>query len=533
MGDSIYATEELNGWYSFNSADDMLSHTSQVYSGEATVFAAEYIDGYIFGAQGGENGYNTLFAMKAGSWERTPLGDEYELRKIVYEWPGQDGTYFPLHLIALDMAYDYTSDTLYMLANGLENDYFPEGADNVLLKVDYMTGKTTVLGIIDAAGDDPFVALTLACDNEGVLYTVDYETGKLFTVSKEPVSVTEKYGYGVYEATAITTGETQYWPAAYTQSMAVDHNTNKLYWAGYQGKVGVAYFMELDKTTGEVLSITTTEDNAEMTGLFVPYDPGVDVIPDAEATGMHMSAEAVYLNLGQTTTLRLLAEPFNAPVGEVTFSSTDETIATVTEYGLVEAKGVGSTEIIAVCGEFTAVCTVNVASLSGTVYAYSGGNWLLFDAGAPDGAMQVTDAMELEGTVKAAAYRAGYLYVAAVEEDYDAEGNAAYRTNFYKLNAATLHGELIGSFNGDVTALAFNYADGYLYGLAHSEILDENWNSTVSYQLIRVNMATAEVAVVTTLDTIFPYSDLIGTYSTCSGALAIGVAYLLWRRDKL
>jgi hypothetical protein len=101
---SAYATDAYNGWYSFADASDMLMHTSQPQSGEPTVYAAEYVDGYIFGAQAGEYGYNSLFVMKAGSWDRIPFGSDRAMYQIVYEWPGRDETYFPLKMLALDMA---------------------------------------------------------------------------------------------------------------------------------------------------------------------------------------------------------------------------------------------------------------------------------------------------------------------------------------------------------------------------------------------------------------------------------------------
>ncbi len=518
---SLYATDIYNGWYSFISADDMLMHTSQPDSHEPTVYAAEYVDGYVFGAQAGDSDYNTLFVMKAGSWDRIPLGSSRAMNKIVYEWPGREETYFPLHMVALDMAFDYTTNTMYMLANAQANDYFPDGEVNILLSVDLASGEVTVLGKIFAEEGEALLALTLACDNAGNLYTVNYENGKLYTIDKTPTEKTSETGYGTYLAKCITTGEAKYFPAAYTQSMTVDHETDTLYWAAYQGYTGTAYFMELDKATGEIIGMTQTADNAEMVGLFKPWNSGTDVIPDAELTSITMRDEALYLKVGQNATLAVKAEPYNATVGNVTFVSSDPAVATVNEYGIVVATGLGCTTITAICGTRTASCTVSVSDVSGTLFGHSGDYWLLLDAGRPGEANQIADAMELEGTVTASAYRNGYLYVSTVTEQFDADYNTIYTTNLYKLAANTLHGELLGSFDGKVTALAFNYADGFLYGLNYVESIDEDWNMTIRYQLIRVNMDTAATLPVTTLDAIYPYSDLTGQYASCSGALAI------------
>ncbi|MBQ7872093.1 MAG: S8 family serine peptidase [Oscillospiraceae bacterium] len=544
LNGALYMTDQLNGWYSFENAGSMMAHTLQPSSGEATVYAAEYVDGYIFGAQDGGSSNanaNTLFVMKAGSWERIALGGSRTMRKTVYQWPGSEKTYFPLNMIALDMTYDYNSGTMYMLANALENDYFPEGVTNLLLSVDLETGSTTILGLIEGAEGEPFVALTLAADKDGTLYTINYENGKLYTIDVEGAEsaygeeVTEiKNPMNIYTATAVNTEPVVYYPAAYTQSMTFDHETGKLYWAGYQGRTGVAYFLELDKTNGAILNSTVTADNAEMVGLFTAYTPEEDVIPEAELYEIIMRETDLYLNVGQTALLVANPDPYNAELGTFTYTCYDESVATVTPDGIVEAVGVGTTMIEVMCSTETtdcyATCFVNVSDVDGTLFAHSGDYWMLMDAGKPFEASQVVDGMELEGTVSAAAYRDGYIYAAAVVEDYDEDWNPIYTTNLYKLNASTLQGELVGSYEGKTTALAFNYADGFMYGLTRTETLeevyDEYWGeyyyaTTVSFNLIRVNLKTAETAVVTNLDQFFPYSDATWQYCTCSGALAI------------
>ena len=521
--DSIAATDAYNGWQSFHSADKMLSHTSQSATGEATVYAAEYVDGYIFGAQGGPNGYNTLFVMKEGSWDRIPLGSDRAMNQTVYEWPGRtDYTYFPLKMVALDMAYDYTSDTMYMLANALEDeDYFPEGEVNILLKLDLQTGNVTILGKIFAEEEEPFLALTLACDNDGILYTINYENGKLYTINTTPAETTPEFGFGSYMATCVSQEDAKYIPASYTQSMTVDHATNTLYWAAYQGKVGQAAFIELDKSTGAVVSMTYTENNGEMCGLFKPWNSGRDIIPADELTGISLRNDSLYLSVGKAASLFVAAQPYSAELGQITWTSADESVATVNEYGIVMATGMGTTIITATCGEFTVECKVNVSDVEGTLFGHSGDYWLLMDAGNPGEANQIADAMELDGKITAATFRDGFLYVSAVAESYDADYNTIYTTNFYKLDARTLHGELLGSYEGKTTALAFNYADGFLYGLVMEESYDEDWNWSLSYNLIRVNMSTGATLPVTNLDAIYPCSDLLGAYATASGALAI------------
>ncbi len=517
MDGYVYMTDQLNGWYSFESSDDLMMHTSQPTSGEQTVYAAEYVDGYIIGAQGASNDVaNTLFIMKAGTWDRTQLGNSRAMNFTVYEWPGMEGSYFPLQLIALDMAFDYTTDTMYLLANGLANNYFEEGVDDILLKVDIQTGKVELLGIIEPAGDEPFMALTLACDNDGVLYCINYENGKLYTIDKTPEAVE---GGKIYTASSVHQGSVSYYPASRTQSMTVDHATNKLYWAGYQSSMGTSFFFEMDKSNGSFVKMTQTADNAELVGLFKPWDSGRDIIPEVEAYGMSLTPADLFLNIGQNATLMPTAEPFNGKLGQVTWSSSDESVATVNAYGMVLATGIGAAEITAECGDLTATATVNVTNVSGTLFAASGEYWYMMDSGKPFEANLIADAAYL-GDIKAAAYVGGSIYAATVEEGYDEDYNTVYTTTLHKLDT-TLQGGAMATIDGNVTALAFNYADGFLYGLTKSEVLDEEWNYSLVFELIRVNPATGETVVVTDLNELYTFSDLEWRYDTCSGALAI------------
>ena len=521
-GGYMYATDQLNGWYSFETADRMTAHTSQPSSGEATVYAAEYVDGYIFGAQAGGDsfGSNSLFVTKAGSWDRTTLST---FRTTVYQWPGETKTYFPLYLIALDMTYDYTSDTMYILANALENSYFPEGVENLLISMDIFTGEWKLLGLIEPAveGED-FLALTLACDNEGVLYTINQRNGQLYTIDVDGAvsaygeEVTEiKNPMNIYTATSVDgDGVVQYYPAAYTQSMTFDHETDKLYWAGYQGVMGTSYFLELDKTNGDILDVTMTADNAEMDAVFKPWNSGEDIIPDAELEYITVLESELYLNVGQSAVITVMPYPYNASLGDIEWYSDNEEVAKVNEYGIIEATGVGSTVILASCGGFEIECVVNVSDVEGTLYAFSDGSWYLMDAGKPTEAVQIVDAMELDGEVKAAVYRDGFVYVAAVSETYDSDWNPIYITNLYKLYANTLYGELVGSNEANISALAFNYKDGFMYGITQE--FDADY--VLHYNLVRVNPNTAEVVVVASLDSIF---DGEVDWETCSGALAI------------
>lgn len=455
----LYPTDALNGWYSFETADAMLQHTSQPASNEAYVAAAEYLDGYIVGVDMGGN----LFAMRSGDWSRTLFG-KLEL----------DGVAYP----ALDMAFDYTTGTLYVLTDELEI-----GAGGHLAKVNYLTGEVTDVGVVTGIDSETAQGITLACDNQGVLYTIDYSTGALYTIDKK----TAKASY---------VGETGYVPQ-YQQSMTLDHGTDTLYWAAYQGYAGDAAFFEVNKATGELTRLAATQYTGEMTGLMKPFRSEKALYPeDTALTGLVLSKEELMLSEGKTGALSCKPWPYYAQLGEVTWTSADESVATV-EDGVVTAIGAGETVITASVGDITATCSVTVGAFSADLRLYNtiGKAWLSLDAAAPQNARTVENAIRYATGFAAATYYNGRIYV------------ADKNTGLYRLNPETLQGEKICNTKSKVSALCFNYDDAYLYGITSGG----NWMNPV-YNLVRVNTADGDVQTVQQLDT-----KVVGNLSAIGG----------------
>lgn len=84
---------------------------------------------------------------------------------------------------------------------------------------------------------------------------------------------------------------------------------------------------------------------------------------DIRVTGVHLSDTAKTLNLESRALLTATVEPDNAANKNVTWSSSNENVATVDENGLVTAVGTGMAEITAETedGGYTASCIVTVA----------------------------------------------------------------------------------------------------------------------------------------------------------------------------
>lgn len=492
-GQNIVITEAYNGWHSFESADSLLMHTSMFDDKETYVYAAEYVDGYIIGIDSNSE----IFTMKAGDWNRTVLG-KLAVESIFEFYPGgyETGDYMiqTVEYPALDMAMDYTTKTLYVLTD--ESMMNGPGSGGHLLTLDWLTGTCTDLGKVTGLTDD-HQALTLACDNEGVLYTVDADTGDLYTLNKTT-------------AVASFVGETGFVPQL-QQTMAVDHETDKLYWAAYQGYEGDNRFLELNKQTGEVVSATKMEYNSQLSSLYKPYEADSTLVPeDTALTGLSLTPNHLTLKAGDTSSLRCLPQPYYAKLDteEMTWSSSDASVATVQD-GTVTAVGTGVATITATCGDLTATCEVTVISLEGTLYAFDFGTdekasntWLSLDVNNPQGAASMPGTQG--GNITAAAYANGFVYA------FDNMGG------FHRLDPQTMQGVTLKPGNNQlaVTAMAFNYADGYMYALL--------FDQQSSFSLCRVNLHTGELRLV--------MDALEMSYGTPLGGMAIdytGRIYLM------
>lgn len=450
---SVYSytqTTALNGWYSFTEdrANDMLWRVGA--SGQPDVHAAEYVGGYVIGVDVD----GQIFAAKAGDWTRFPIGTL-----------ALDGVTYP----AVDMAFDYTTKTLYVLT-----DELVANGGGHLVTVDYITGEVTDIGIVTGFENENTQALTLACDNEGVLYTIDYADGALYTMDK----TTAKVSY---------VGETGYQPL-FVQSMTVDHETDKLYWASYEGSQytneykAQNNFYEVNKETGELTLLGALQHMGEIAGLFKPYVSDLSLFPEnTQPETVWLSNNSLSLSVGFSESLRYYAAPYYAQMDGLTWASSDPQVATVRN-GVVTAVGVGKATITATVGDRSAQCQVTVRSFEGIsdmyLYSFPVSDWLSVNPASPAMASPVETAIEtnIAFGFTAAAYMDGWIY-------------ACGRDGLYKLDPETLQGEKVGPTMA-FTDMAVNYTDGFLYTL----YIDE-WTVT----LYRVNPSNGDAKTVNRL----------------------------------
>ena len=156
--------------------------------------------------------------------------------------------------------------------------------------------------------------------------------------------------------------------------------------------ISTANLTDVDATAGEVATITFTakEDITALTEteLYVLVDfycnnswkyytvgnnapVKVTVGPSTVAvTGIALDKTALTLNVGETGTLTPTVLPEDATDKSVSWSSSDEAVATVSN-GVVTAVATGNATITAKAGEYTATCAVTVSKPAPAVNGYT------------------------------------------------------------------------------------------------------------------------------------------------------------------
>ncbi len=464
-----------NGWYTMKpeNSETMYFLSPSAQLDEADVVAAEYVDGYILGI----DDMGTVFSVQPGAWDRTEVG-----------------TVEPYS--ALDMALDYTDETLYVLAGN-------EKGEQYLLELDPLTGlvteETKITGVASelltlAAADGNLYTVDTDLNNAS-LYTIDKTTGEVTSMGKTGVATgveVEEYDWDV--GGTITKVE------GYHQTMAADHdNGDALYWLFYKEVTNPDYtqtptgqLLSVDKGSGAATKLTDNVAFAEMTGLMIPSKNCPDIFPDdTKPTDLALSLESLDLVAGSQGVLTAIPTPYYADLTDLTWESSVETVATV-DKGLVTALTPGVTTITAKCGDVEATCLVTVISIKGELYFYEGTakyKWAKFDVSDPADGSYIEESISPNYAITAAAYDGNLVYA------YDAQGN------FYHLNPTTLNGEKFGSVQGPITGMAFNPVDGELYGLLEETIVGSSpWDSYQVYTLIRISKFTGEYERVAVLD---------------------------------
>ncbi len=322
----MLAFDLSSGWWTGFDKTTTYEELSEYASSEHFFFAATLIEDTVLAA----DEFGDLYAM--------PLSDLTDTTFIC-----NAGT------ILTDMALNKADGLVYAV-----------DANGNLVTVDKLTGAVEVIGAIGVLTN------TLACDANGTFYCNEFGTGNIYSFTldtmDEPVylaNVVDPDGYEI--------------ESAYVQSMEVDPNTGMLCWTSYYsfyGLFGFAYYVEIDTATGDY---TVYEDLwNELSCLIIPEKTNSDSwsAPTENVSEVKLSADKLNLLKGNRAQLSAAVLPWTAVDRTVTWTTTDDTVVTVDENGLVTALAAGSAVITATSNldpSMSASCTVNVEVLGVTV----------------------------------------------------------------------------------------------------------------------------------------------------------------------
>lgn len=411
-----------------------------------------YYDGYIYGY----NEQNQFIRIDADNHSR-------------YTYLGTNGLDLSTQSVA-GMAIDYTTGTMYAVTR---ETYNTKGRlctvnldDGSLTEIATLSDFVFALAV-DAKGT-LYAAGSPDMSTEGALYTVDTTNGVCTKVLDLP---------GAY----IWTGEVYYGNQQYNPVMTYDYGTNRLYlnatnktyW--YESNSGV-YMIQLDeepwainlgKLAVQTRAGSTVKVGDAMLGLLASI-PEDDEVPVGEVNGIIMSKKAGRVAADGTMQLSATVRPSNAENQALTWSSSDETVATVDENGLVTAVSSGKADITATSaanGAISSVCTVTVVDLSGSqsvAYTASATKDKLYSFNPALPASTATVIGDFSGgtNIKGMAMGDGCIY-------YVVDLDASFSFYLYRYDLTTKQSTMLGSLETwtGIQDIAYDKTNDILYGV--------------------------------------------------------------------
>ncbi len=320
-----------------------------------TFTAYDYFDG--------GSTYGTMVEVDTGSMSMNVLGNS-PVDFYAADYNGHDGWYYgysdggqfwrydletgeyqrvgsPIGTPPADMAYDYSTGLMYALTL----DY-NTGASGLYM-VNLNNGELIPVNAGDYASAIVLM-LTLACDANGDLYTLDID-GNLYRWDMEDGAIVNA------ELLMEALGTAQY-----MQSMCWDYEHDVLLW-GYCDMNTVVW---LDPTAGYAIALgePTGTGMYEFVGMFtVPAE--IPELPYVAATSLE--AQDMLVLAGTTQAPAYTVYPLNATNTDVVWTSADEAVIVVNDDGTITGVATGETTLTGVLtdGENTLEATVQVTVL--------------------------------------------------------------------------------------------------------------------------------------------------------------------------
>ena len=461
--DHLYS-DHMYGWISMDKPvpageNALISVHTDDYMEYAAINAAEYVGGKIFAVDAVYN----LVMLTPGLWDRTTLCN--------------------LGVNVLDMTFDDSTDTMYVLAKADDNVY--------LCSMDLLSGELTVLCDY---GYYYYAPYAIADDDNGTLYTIQYAKNNIFVLDEayQPVALTDAEGNVI----ALTDSYGSNLNPNYAQSLT--YCDGILYWAYYTSS--------WRGMSSELISINIADMTAQSNpyasyaydeaGSLIEYYPMTEIvalhtltetdykIPNAETLeSLWMEQNRLVMNVGDNTKLKANPIPWNYEVKDLVWTSSDESVAVVDEQGNVTAVAEGNAVITAASGDILVQCMITVVDVDGNFYAYN-----YYSGDNNYGYMIDVDLNSVTYTLEEASP------VDFIAGDFNGHDGCFYGYTeggqYWRYNRTT--GEIVKL--GDPTGvnpadMAYDYSTGLMY----AAVLDYNYGCTYLYQVNPSNGALLPV----------------------------------------
>ena len=303
----------------------------------------------------------------------------------------------------------------------------------------YLAAVDMTDGSLELICELPTDVNTMAIDTQGTFYSAGYNSNILYKYTLEDI----RSGAGM---TAV--GEMGYYYSAYLTSMAWDHNTGKLYWAFPNT------LLEINPETAEPTLLGYHE--AMLVGLYTrpDYDEGMfDPVDTVERVELSHTATRIMLDSGLT--LEATVWPWNASDRTVTWTTSDETVATVDAKGNVTARGLGECVITATSKldpTVSASCTITTfeheKTLRGLIWDEEGEIWMSeFNTADLPNYTKLTEKSLGRDLAAATVSQDGSIYAASLDVEN-------LHSDLYRLDPVTFQPTLVGASTDGYVDLA-------------------------------------------------------------------------------
>ena len=440
--DDHLQSDHMYGWISTNKpADDAnakISVLTDDYLEYAAITAAEYVDGKVFAV---DAVYNFL-VLDPGLWNRNTVCN--------------------LGLNVIDLAFDDVTDTMYALVK--------TGSYTYLYTLDLLTGEMTQLLRFGYYNSAPW-AITF--DATGTMYAIKIGSANLYTVDVATGAMTAMTDAEGNTFVMTDPEGVKLAPTAYSQSITYSEADNTIYWSyfKYSWYGSVSAMVGVNMTDLTVTYSPFEAQAYDANNQLVTYYPATEVvglmvleeteytIPEAsELNAIVLDAESLVLTIGESAKVKASPNPWNYALTNVTWTSSDETVASVSG-GEIIGVGEGTAVITASVGDITATCEVTVVDISGNFYAYN-----YYSGDGNYGTMIDVDMSTMNYSIIG---EAGADFLAG---DYNGHDNCFYGYTeggqLWSMNMSTGEtvalGDPIGAFPVD---MAYDYSTGLMYAV--------------------------------------------------------------------